>query len=114
MEDLKLKNMTKPGRGTVQEPGSDVRQKSGLNRELLLRASGETGVMPEYKNNRTSQSEFVCEKCGHSANADLNAAENIKRAGLARIAGDAGFKGAVTRNLPESGLKTAQPEAHEL
>ena len=142
MEDLKLKNMTKSARGTVQEPGSDVRQKSGLNRELLLRALGETGVMPEYKlrlrggllirvppqytsqtcpvcghvseRNRTSQSEFVCEKCGHSANADLNAAENIKRAGRARIAGDAGSKGAVTRNLPESGLKTAQPEAHEL
>ena len=142
VEDLKLKNMTKSARGTIENPGTNVKQKSGLNRELLLRSLGEAGRMLEYKlrrrggilirvppqhtsqtcsvcghvspNNRKSQSEFVCEKCGHTANADLNAAENIRRAGRARIAGAAGSKGAVTRNLPESGLKTAQPEAHKL
>ena len=118
MEDLNLKNLTASARGTVETPGVNVRAKSGLNRELLLRALGEAGRMPEYRlrlrggllikvppqytsqkcsvcghvseNNRKSQALFVCERCGHSANADLNAAENIRRAGTARIAGAAG------------------------
>lgn len=34
------------------------------------------------KDNRKSQSKFVCLKCHHSENADLNAAQNILTAGL--------------------------------
>ncbi|MFR6358187.1 MAG: hypothetical protein ACLUNV_00040 [Sutterella wadsworthensis] len=34
MEDLKLKNMTKSAKGTAEEPGKNVRQKTGLNRSL--------------------------------------------------------------------------------
>ena len=118
VEDLNLKNLTASAKGTAESPGVNVRAKSGLNRELLLRALGEAGRMLEYKlrlrggllikvppqytsqkcsvcghvseNNRKSQALFVCERCGHSANADLNAAENIRRAGTARIAGAAG------------------------
>jgi putative transposase len=30
------------------------------------------------KANRKSQAEFLCKHCGHSANADLNAARNIR------------------------------------
>ena len=118
MEDLKLKNMTASAKGTAERPGTGVKAKAGLNRELLLRALGEAGRMLEYrlrlrggllirvppqytsqtcaacghvsKDNRKSQALFVCERCGHSANADLNAAENIRRAGTARIAGAAG------------------------
>ena len=36
------------------------------------------------KENRVSQAEFRCVKCGHEAHADVNAAVNILRAGLAR------------------------------
>ena len=36
--------------------------------------------------NRQTQSKFQCTTCGYSDNADLNAAENILRAGLARLA----------------------------
>lgn len=36
--------------------------------------------------NRKSQASFVCERCGKELNADLNAALNIKRAGLAQLA----------------------------
>jgi putative transposase len=32
----------------------------------------------EAKSNRKSQAEFVCGQCGHTENADLNAAQNIR------------------------------------
>jgi IS605 OrfB family transposase len=38
------------------------------------------------KANRKSQSEFVCQSCFHSANADLNAARNIKTLGQRQLA----------------------------
>jgi IS605 OrfB family transposase len=34
------------------------------------------------KANRKNQAEFVCKKCGHSENADFNAAKNIRNLGL--------------------------------
>jgi hypothetical protein len=34
-EALKLKNMTASASGTIAEPGTNVAQKSGLNRSLL-------------------------------------------------------------------------------
>ena len=34
-EKLNTKNMTASARGTVEEPGRNVRQKSGLNRVIL-------------------------------------------------------------------------------
>ena len=34
MENLKLKNMTKSAKGTVEDPGRNVKQKSGLNCSL--------------------------------------------------------------------------------
>ena len=34
-EDLKTKNMTKIAKGTIENPGTKVRQKSGLNRAIL-------------------------------------------------------------------------------
>ena len=38
------------------------------------------------KGNRISQADFVCRACGHIANADVNAARNVLRAGMARRA----------------------------
>lgn len=35
------------------------------------------------KENRKTQSQFVCVKCAHTANADINAAHNILKAGVA-------------------------------
>jgi transposase len=37
------------------------------------------------KANRKSQAEFQCKQCGHSANADLNAARNIRAKALVRV-----------------------------
>lgn len=111
IEDLRLKNMSKSAKGTVETPGKNVRQKSGLNRSLLDLGVGDFFNMLEYKadwygralvkvnpqntsrtcyscgyvakENRKIQSQFACVKCSYTANADINAAQNILgRAGL--------------------------------
>lgn len=42
-----------------------------------------------HPDNRLSQAEFVCQSCGHSENADLNAAKNIRQRGVELIASGA-------------------------
>jgi putative transposase len=114
IEDLRLQNMTASARGDAENPGKQVAQKAGLNRSLLNVGMHEIRrqleykaqragavvipVNPQYtsqtcsacgvvdKASRQSQSEFVCMACGHTANADHNAARNILAAGLARQA----------------------------
>ena len=112
IEDLKLKNMTRSAKGTLEAPGKNVAQKRGLNRSMIDLGIGSFFQMLEYKaeyfgrevvkvdprctsqtcnacghrsgENRKTQSQFVCVKCGYTANADINAAQNIRgRAGLA-------------------------------
>jgi putative transposase len=124
IEDLKVKNMVRSAKGTVENPGKNVRQKAGLNRSIssqawaLFRtrltdkaaaAIGPDGsprpvvvaVPPAFtsqrcsacghtaKENRESQAVFQCQSCGYAANADVNAAINIRAAGLA-VAGRGG------------------------
>ncbi|MCY4520543.1 MAG: transposase [Caldilineaceae bacterium] len=101
IEDLNTKGMTASAKGTVEQPGRNVKQKAGLNRRIL--ASGWGGlelklaykagevikVNPAYtsqtcsrcgyvhKANRLSQAVFRCGVCGFRANADHDAAINI-------------------------------------
>ena len=110
-EDLKVGNMTKSAKGTIEEPGKNVKQKSGLNRAILrtgfsglIQAIGwamtKTGgivvkVDPKYtsrqcpkcgcedKKNRPRQAVFKCCRCGHSDNADTNGAVNVRIRGRA-------------------------------
>ncbi|TYC14454.1 IS200/IS605 family element transposase accessory protein TnpB [Actinomadura syzygii] len=110
-EDLRITNMTRSASGTAEEPGRNVAQKSGLNRSILdagwgvflrvLAHKAESAgreliaVNPANtsrtcshcghcaKENRVTQAEFACTACGHTAHADVNAAINILRAGLA-------------------------------
>ena len=105
IEDLKLKNMTGSAKGDAENPGKKVKQKAGLNRAILnvsmykireqleykSEKSGTTvkAVDPKYTSqacfkcghksagNRKKQDKFVCEKCNHQDNADVNAAKNI-------------------------------------
>ena len=48
-ERLELRNMTRSAKGTIEAPGKNVRQKSGLNRETLDTGQGEYFNMLEYK-----------------------------------------------------------------
>lgn len=105
IEALQIKNMTASAAGTVEAPGRNVVQKSGLNRAILnkgwygfelalrnqARRTGTTVVKvnPAYTSrtcnacghnapdNRESQAVFVCKSCGHRVHADVNAARNI-------------------------------------
>jgi putative transposase len=115
IEDLRISNMTKSASGTIEQPGTKVAAKSGLNRRIVDQAWGEAARQLGYKlawrgglllrvdprntsrecanchhisaENRQTQADFVCVRCGHAANADSNAAVNIEgRAGWARIA----------------------------
>ncbi len=114
IEDLQVKNMSKSAAGTSSNPGCNVRAKSGLNRSILDQGWREMRRQLEYKqlwrgglvlainpaytsqkcaccghtekNNRLSQSKFVCLSCGYTENADVNGARNILAAGHAVLA----------------------------
>jgi putative transposase len=114
LEDLSVKSMSRSAKGTVNAPGRNVRAKSGLNRSILDQGWGEFRRQLEYKQawrggmviaidprntsrtcadcghvsaeNRKTQAAFLCVHCGHVADADVNAAQNILAAGHAVIA----------------------------
>ena len=111
VKDLKHKNMRRSGRGTPENPGRNVRAKSGLNRSLsnarpgamqakLRRHCEKRGTWLvrtdprhtsqtfsqcgyRHKDNRKSQAEFECRRCLVHVPAGWNAAVNIVRRGRA-------------------------------
>jgi putative transposase len=114
MEDLKVSNMSSSAKGAVDNPGRNVKAKSGLNKSILDQGWYEFKRQLEYKlkwrngkliqidpkytsqtcskcgyihkENRKSQAIFECLACGYKDNADVNAAKNILRVGLTRSA----------------------------
>ena len=102
VEDLRISDMTRSARGTARSPGRNVRQKAGLNREIMRSAWGllvrrlqdkapgrVEKIRPAFTSqrcsacghvdpeSRESQACFVCTACGFACNADVNAARNI-------------------------------------
>ena len=113
-EDLRIKNMTASAKGTIENPGVNVAQKSGLNRAILSVGWGMASVMQGYKSvwygsvflkvtpmgtsqecsvcghtdaaSRVTRDLFCCTACGHTEHADLNAAKVIRDRGLKLLA----------------------------
>lgn len=109
LEDLKVANMSKSASGTLENPGKMVAAKSGLNRSILDQGWHSFKSMLSYKldrlggelllvdprhtsqkcsncdytekDNRLSQAQFACLRCGFKENADINAAKNILAVG---------------------------------
>jgi putative transposase len=111
LEDLRIGNLTASAKGTIQEPGRNVTQKTRLNRSILdagwaqfmriLVAKAESAgrrvvrVAPSYTSidchvcgcrcTRPRQDTVICPNCGEQ-DADCNGARNIaSRAGLGSV-----------------------------
>ncbi|MDF1484594.1 transposase, partial [Ramlibacter sp. H39-3-26] len=112
--DLQVRNMSRSAAGTAEQPGKNVRAKSGLNKSILDQGWFEFRCQLDYKlgwnggwliavppqntsrtcpccghvsaDNRQTQAQFLCVACGFEANADVVGAINVLRAGHARFA----------------------------
>ncbi|RDK05023.1 RNA-guided endonuclease InsQ/TnpB family protein [Cupriavidus lacunae] len=114
IEDLQVRNMSKSAKGSAEQPGKQVRAKSGLNKSILDQGWFEFRRQLDYKlawnggwlvavppqntsrtcpccghvsvSNRQAQARFKCMECGFEENADVVGAINVLRAGHARLA----------------------------
>ncbi len=131
VEGLKIKNMMRSAKGTVEKPGKNVKAKSALNRGIAESGWGRLRFMLEYKAHRVEQvnpaytsqtchqcghvaeanrrqERFKCVSCGYAGNADINAAFNI----LALGTGAAGQGGAFAsvRAGPSGAVRSSDPD----
>lgn len=109
VEDLKVANMSKSAKGSIEKKGKNVKAKSGLNKSILdqgwsilvnmlvykqqWRGGLLVKVDPKYtsqtcsscghvaKENRLTQANFSCVECSFGENADINASRNILAVG---------------------------------
>lgn len=109
VEDLKVANMSKSAKGSIEKKGKDVKSKSSLNKSILDQGWSMLVGMLEYKQqwrggllvkvdprytsqtcsscghvakeNRLTQANFSCVECGFGENADINASRNILAVG---------------------------------
>jgi putative transposase len=110
VEDLQVSHMSRSAKGTMENPGRNVAAKSGLNKSILDQGWGTFHRMLKYKQlwrggvviavapqytsqtcaecghvspeNRVVQAVFSCVVCGHTEQADVNAARVILAVGL--------------------------------
>jgi putative transposase len=115
IEDLQVRNMSKSSKGSSEQHGKMVKQKSGLNRSILDQGWGEFRRQLEYKvswsggillavpphntsrtcpccgyvakENRITQAVFLCVDCGYENHADLVGAINVLSRGMKMLEG---------------------------
>ena len=114
IEDLQVRNMSKSSKGNSEQPGKQVKQKSGLNKAILDQGWGEfrrqlaykvawhggilLAVPPHHtsqtcpacdhvsKDNRQTQAKFLCVDCGYENHADVVGAINVLERGYRLLA----------------------------
>jgi putative transposase len=131
IEDLKVRAMTRSARGSIQQPRRKVRQKAGLNREIMASGWGRLArrledkaagrvekIRPHFTSqrcsacghvdpkSRESQARFRCTACSFACNADINAAINIAAGHAVTARGGDGSARPANRELQHHGLLT--------
>ena len=114
IEDLQVANMSKSAKGNAEQHGTNVKQKTGLNRAILDQSWAEFRRQLDYKlvwnggylitvpphntsrccpacehttkDNRQTQAQFECVQCGFTENADVVGAINVLKRGQALLA----------------------------
>src|SRR5450759_3722090 len=132
VEDLRVRNMTRSAKGTVDAPGTNGRPKAGLNRAILDQGWGVLVTRLEQKapgrveqvnaaytsqrchacgytaaEPRERQARFGCRSCGNSAHADLSAARNIAAGHAGTAPGGPAVAGPVNREPQHASLRVA-------
>lgn len=138
IEDLRVPQMIRSARGTAEAPGRNVRAKASLNRGILSKGWGQFVERLEQKapgrvekvdprftsqtcntcghcapENRKSQAVFQCVACGHQANADVNAARNIrdKEPAVGRTVAARGDRAKSARSVKREPQRSPRPRA---
>ena len=114
IEDLQVRNMSRSSKGSNEQHGKRVKQKSGLNRAILDQGWGEFRRQLDYKvswnggillavpphntsrtcpccghvskDNRQTQAKFLCVDCGYENHADVVGAINVLERGYRLLA----------------------------
>ena len=136
VENLQVKHLSKSAAGTTDNPGRNVKAKSGLNRSILDQAWGEFRRQLDYKldwlggrltavppqntsrtcpecghvsaDNRKTQARFACVNCGFEGHADVVAAINILERGLSLLAcGELAQSGHSMKQEPTEALQAS-------
>ncbi len=136
IQDLQVRNMSRSAAGTVEQPGRNVRAKSGLNKSILDQGWAEFRRQLDYKlawnggwliavpaqntsrtcpccghiaaDNRRTHAQFRCVACGYANHADVVGAMNILARGH-RVAAC----GEVVHSGPSAKQEPTEATAHE-
>lgn len=143
IEDLQVRNMSRSSKGTVEQPGKKVSQKSGLNRAILDQGWGEfrrqlgykvgwnggmlLAVPPQHtsqtcpacghvsKDNRQTQASFLCVDCGYENHADVVGAMNVLARGHRVLAcGESAQSGRSMKQEPTEATRRSSRGAVEI
>jgi len=136
IEDLQVRNMSQSARGTLEQPGTQIRQKSGLNRAILDQGWAEFRRQLDYKlnwngglliavppqntsrtcpccgcvsaDNRRTQARFACVVCGYANHADVVGAINVLERGHRLLAcGEPALSGRSMKQEPTEATQAA-------